>query len=300
MSDARRNLVEKRLGECRAAFEEYLAASRPEREKGVPERLFEAMEYSLAAGGKRLRPALCMSAAKAYGIGCEQSLPLALGLEMFHTASLIHDDLPCMDDDDMRRGRPSNHKVFGETMAVLAGDSLLLAAFEYPLANLSGIAAARALGAMKIFAKAAGPSGVCGGQVLDMDAAKKTDPEYVRSIALLKTAALIRASALCGAALGTDDERQLACFSDYGWHLGTAFQIVDDILDVTGTAEQLGKSVGKDAEQEKVTHVTVFGLEKARQMALEESAAARNSLSGILGGDDFLMLLPEYLADRTN
>lgn len=300
MPGTRRELVEKVFGECRAAFEEYLLASRPEREKGVPERLFEAMEYSLSAGGKRLRPALCMSAAKSYGIGYEQSLPLALGLEMFHTASLIHDDLPCMDDDDMRRGRPSNHKVFGETMAVLAGDSLLLAAFEYPLAHLSGIEAAKVLSAMRIFAKATGPSGVCGGQVLDMDGSKKIEPEYVKSIALLKTAALIRASALCGAALGTCDDRHLACFSDYGWHLGMAFQIVDDILDVTGTAEQLGKSVGKDAEQKKVTHVTVFGMEQARLMAIEESEAAGKSLSDILRGDDFLMLLPEYLVDRTN
>lgn len=300
MPSACSDIVKSTLEECQAVFVEYIAASRAEREKGVPARLFEAMEYSLSAGGKRLRPALCMSAARFYGIGYGQSLPMAFGLEMFHTASLIHDDLPCMDDDDMRRGRPSNHKVFGETLAVLAGDSLMLAAFEYPLAYLRDIEPSRVLNAMKVFSKAAGPSGVCGGQVLDMDDSHKLRPDHVKNIASMKTAALIRASVLSGAALGTDDERQLMCFSDYGWHLGMAFQIVDDILDVISTAEQLGKSIGKDAEQEKVTHVAVFGLERAKRMAEDESAAAKNALAGILPEDDFLMLLPEYLSKRTN
>lgn len=300
MLPAHQELVKRTLDEFCATFETYLTASRPEREIGVPAPLFAAMEYSLTAGGKRLRPALCMSAADMCGVRYEQSLPMALGLEMFHTASLIHDDLPCMDDDDIRRGRPSNHKVFGEAMAVLAGDSLMLAAFEYPLAYLSGIAPARVLRAMQIFSNATGPSGVCGGQALDMEDARISEPGYVGSIASLKTAALIRASVLCGAALGTDDEKQLAYFSDYGWHLGMAFQIIDDILDVTGTAEKMGKSLGKDAKQNKVTHVTVFGLEVAKKMAVEQSLAAKSSLSGILSEDDFLMLLPEYLANRTN
>lgn len=300
MTHTSHDLVRRTLEECSAAFEAYIKESRPAREKDVPAPLFAAMEYSLTAGGKRLRPALCMSAANVCGAGYAQSMPMALGLEMFHTASLIHDDLPCMDDDDMRRGRPSNHKVFGEAMAVLAGDSLMLAAFEYPLTSLSGIDPARVLRALRIFSKATGPSGVCGGQALDMEDSRVAEPGYVANIASLKTAALIRASVLCGAALGTDDEKQLACFSDYGWHLGMAFQIVDDILDVIGTTEQMGKSTGKDAEQNKVTHVTVFGLEAARQMAVEQSLAAKRSLSGILSEDDFLMILPEYLVNRTN
>lgn len=294
------DLVKEKLDGYRAAFEAYITESRPERERGVPEQLFSAMEYSLTVGGKRLRPALCMSAADMCGVGYGRSLPMALGLEMFHTASLIHDDLPCMDNDDMRRGRPSNHKVFGEAMAVLAGDSLMLAAFAHPLAALSGIDASRVLRALRIFSEAIGPSGVCGGQALDMEDSRRTEPEYVGTIASLKTAALIRASVLCGAALGTDDEDQLLRFSDYGWHLGMAFQIVDDILDVIGSAEEMGKSLGKDAEQNKVTHVTVFGLEEAKRMAAEQSLAAKRSLSGILNEEDFLMLLPEYLANRTN
>lgn len=294
------DIVKKTLAECVAAFDEYLTASRAGRKKGVPGRLFEAMEYSLSAGGKRLRPALCMCAARRCGIEYARSLPMAMGLEMFHTASLIHDDLPCMDNDDIRRGRPSNHKVFGETMAVLAGDSLILAAFEHPLACLSDAEAARLLNAMRIFSKAAGPSGVCGGQAMDTDDSQTPEPQYVKDTASLKTAELIRASVLCGAALGTDDAALLASFSDYGGHLGMAFQVIDDILDVTGTTGQLGKSIGKDAKQQKATHVAVFGLDRAKRMAEDASRAAKSALSGVLPEDDFFMLLPGYLVKRTN
>lgn len=294
------DFVKATLESCRADFEEYLAESFSERKRDVPDGLFGAMEYSLSAGGKRLRPSLCMTAAERCGAERAKALPLALGLEMFHTASLIHDDLPCMDDDDTRRGRPSNHKAFGETTAILAGDSLLLAAFEYPLNYSYNVNPPKLLNALRIFARAAGPSGVCGGQFLDMDESRKHDPEYVKEIASLKTAALIRASALGGAALGTDREDLLSGYSEYGYHLGLAFQIVDDILDVESTSAELGKSIGKDAEQGKITHVTVFGLEQARLMAKAESLAAKNALTGILKEDDFLMLLPEYLTHRTN
>lgn len=292
-------LVKERLESYRVLFENYLLESVSLRKKGVPDELFEAMEYSLAAGGKRLRPVLCIAAAERCGCMPEDALPMAMGVEMFHTASLIHDDLPCMDDDDMRRGKPSNHKVFGETMAVLAGDSLLTQSLEYPLHETRNASPDKLLRAMRIFSQATGPSGVCGGQVLDMDNSQKDDPAYVRKIASLKTGALIRAAALCGAALGTDNEKTLERYYDYGSHIGAAFQIVDDILDVTSTQEQLGKTPGKDAEQGKITHVTVFGLDAAKKMAEDESAMAKDALSGILPENDFLILLPEYLVYRT-
>lgn len=300
MTRGQSDFVKGTLNSYRASFEKYLSESLADRGKGVPCGLFKAMEYSLSAGGKRLRPSLCLAAAERCGAEQSQALPLALGLEMFHTASLIHDDLPCMDDDDTRRGRPSNHKAFGETTAVLAGDSLLLAAFEYPLTYSNNVPPAKLLCALRIFAAAAGPSGVCGGQFLDMDISREHAAEYVEKIASLKTAALIRASALCGAALGTDREDLLAAYSEYGCHLGLAFQIVDDILDVESTVEELGKSIGKDAEQGKATYAAVFGLEKARLMAEAESWAAKKAFEGVLEKDDFLVLLPEYLISRTN
>ena len=293
--------VKNTMEHYREIFENFLAATKDERKSGVPENLFKAMEYSLDAGGKRLRPILCMAAAERCGGSLNSALPMALGLEMFHTASLIHDDLPCMDNDDMRRGKPSNHIVFGETMAVLAGDSLLTQSLEFPLLHICGAGDKNVLRAMKIFSSAIGPSGVCGGQVLDMDAhSALEDSDYVRKIAALKTGALIKASVLSGAALGTDDEALLSCYNNYGAHLGSAFQIIDDILDVVGTDEEMGKTVGKDAEQGKITHVTVFGLEKARIMAESESVMAKKSLSSVLGQDDFMMNLPDYLVYRTN
>lgn len=293
-------LVKNKLANYRMVFEKYLKETAPERKEGVPDELFKAMDYSLSSGGKRLRPALCMAAAERCGCHIRGALPLALGLEMFHTASLIHDDLPCMDDDDMRRGKLSNHKVFGEAIAVLAADSLMTEAFAYPLRAVKCCAPAKLLKAMTMFGREAGPSGVCGGQALDMNEERKRDPEYVSRIASLKTAALIRAAVACGAALGTDSEEILRGYSNYGTHLGLAFQIIDDILDVTGAMEELGKTIGKDAEQGKITHVTVFGLEKARDMAVSESFAARESLPENLAADDFLMLLPEYLVSRNN
>lgn len=299
------NPVKVKFNEYRLKFEEYLTSSAHIRSKDVPEKLFEAMEYSLNAGGKRLRPALCMAAAESCGCCAEDALPMALGLEMLHTATLIHDDLPCMDDDDMRRGRPSNHKKFGEAMAVLAGDALLAQSIEYPLANLSlaKIAPQKVINAMRIFTAAIGPSGVCGGQVLDMEPPAQRQSEdavYVRNVAALKTGALIRSSVLTGAALGSDDSQRLECYANYGTHLGSAFQIVDDILDVTSTAEELGKTPGKDAEQDKITHVSVFGLEGARRAACSEATAAKRALDGLSLQGNILLGLPDYLTYRKN
>lgn len=300
MNNERLLSVTEQLESYRRATEEYILDTSEARSDGVPPELFEAMEYSLRAGGKRLRPALCLAAAARAGVGEKNAMPMALGLEMLHTATLIHDDLPCMDDDDMRRGMPSNHAKFGETLALLAGDALFVQSLEFPMANLKDIPSANVLHAMHIFAKAIGPSGVCGGQVLDVDASKAPDEsDYVRRVARLKTGALIQAAVLTGTALGNSSDAELAKYADYAAHLGSAFQIVDDILDVTSTAEVLGKTPGKDARDEKVTHVSVYGLARSREIAEEESEAAKKALAGVLPEDDFLVLLPEYLVHRT-
>lgn len=300
MNSERLLSVTDQLESYRRATEEYILDTSEARSDGVPPELFEAMEYSLRAGGKRLRPALCLAAAARAGVEEKSAMPMALGLEMLHTATLIHDDLPCMDDDDMRRGMPSNHAKFGETLALLAGDALFVQSLEFPMANLKDIPSANVMRAMHIFAKAIGPSGVCGGQVLDVDASKAPDePDYVRRVARLKTGALIQAAVLTGAALGNSSDAELAKYAGYAAHLGSAFQIVDDILDVTSTAEVLGKTPGKDARDGKVTHVSVYGLARARELAEEESEAAKKALAGVLPEDDFLVLLPEYLVHRT-
>ena len=293
--------IKKELGKFRDLFEEYLDVSSELRNRGVPEKLRQAMDYSLFAGGKRLRPVLCLAAAEKCGCDLRDALPLALGFEMLHTATLIHDDLPCMDDDDMRRGKPSNHAVFGETLAVLAGDALLALSLEFPLCHSKNIEPHKLLRAMQIFSSAIGPAGVCGGQVLDMDTAPAaTDPKYVRKIASLKTGTLIRAAITAGAALGTDDENVLSCCYEYGTHIGSAFQIIDDILDVSSTAEELGKTPGKDAEQGKITHVSVYGMKIAAKMAEEETMLAKKSILKILPEDNFLSEFTEYLLRRTH
>jgi geranylgeranyl diphosphate synthase type II len=269
---------------------------------GIPERLRDAMGYSLRAGGKRLRPFLCIAAAELSGCPSESVLPMAAALEMFHTASLIHDDLPCMDDDPLRRGKPSNHMVFGEGLATLAGDSLLLWAFETAISNLMPIfPAERVLGAIGEFAKAIGPSGVCGGQVLDTDpSSRETAEEFVWKIASLKTGALIRASVLTGGILGGLEDEKLEALYNYGTHLGLAFQVVDDILDVTGESGEMGKTPGKDSVQGKVTFVSTYGLEKARSIAREESLKAIEALSCFGQEADHLRSLARILLDRSS
>ena len=280
-------------------FNKYLEETRTARAKPVPKGLFEAMEYSLSAGGKRLRPVLCMASAASCGLPATSVLPMALGLEMFHTASLIHDDMPCMDNDTLRRGKPSCHAKFGETMALLAGDSLIVEAFNWPLGNLD-LPSQNILTAMKIFAAATGASGVCAGQALDIfKEGAEGDGNFVGKIAARKTGDLISAAVTTGVALAGAESEKFACYKAYSRQLGLAFQIVDDILDVVGTKEELGKTIGKDAEEDKLTHVTVFGLDVARQMAESASAKARDIISKYEAPDSFFSLLPEYLVDRT-
>lgn len=293
------NIVKETFANYASVFNKYMEQTRDKRAKNVPTGLFKAMEYSLSVGGKRLRPVLCMASAVSNGLNAEQVLPMALGLEMFHTATLIHDDMPCMDNDVLRRGMPSCHAKFGETMALLAGDSLLIEAFEWPLYNLE-LPTQNVLKAIKIFAKAGGASGVCAGQALDIfkEGAEK-DPNFVAKIAERKTGDLISAAVTTGVALAGCDTEKFKCYEEYSRQLGLAFQIVDDILDVVGTKEELGKTIGKDAKEGKLTHVTAYGLDKARKMAEDASSRAREIISRFENPDSFLSLLPEYLVDRT-
>lgn len=277
-----------------------LCARRPE---GTPERLMESMAYSLTAGGKRLRPVLTVQAAALFGMAREESLPMALALEMIHTASLIHDDLPAMDDDVLRRGKPTNHVRYGEAIAILAGDALMAWAFEYPLAELVRLAVPpdRICSALHVLANALGPSGICGGQVLDTDD-ESTIPsdEHPWAVAQQKTGALIRAAVLTGAILAGADSESLDGLARYGAHLGTAFQIEDDILDVTASSEALGKTPGKDEAQNKRTFVSLFGVDEARALAREESRKAVEALKTVRGDTFFFAALAESLVDRAN
>ncbi len=248
---------------------------------GVPPTLTNAMRYSLLAGGKRLRPMLVLGAAEACGerLGLSAddavrlALPAACAIELIHTYSLIHDDLPSMDNDTMRRGRPTSHVVHGEAMAILAGDALLTEAFALlsrePLEDAAvsgGVLERRRLQVVRVIAEAAGPAGMVGGQVLDMEAAG-SDRESLRAMHARKTGALIRGSAVAGALMAGGDEETTRAVDAYGESIGLAFQIVDDILDVEGASADLGKTAGKDAAAGKPTYPSLYGLSESRRLA---------------------------------
>ena len=268
----------------------------------IPPRLRAAMEYSLLAGGKRLRPVLCLTTAGMFGVKPEHVLPFACGLEMIHTYSLIHDDLPCMDNDDLRRGRPTCHKAFDEATALLAGDALLTDAFWFMTGAGVFLSSDRVLAAVREAAAAAGGQGMAGGQMLDLENVDKApNLETLQGINILKTGALLRASCTTGALLGGADEHALAAVAAYGSHLGLAFQIVDDILDVVGDAKTLGKNPGNDAAQGKMTYPALLGLDESRKRAEEDSDAAVRALGGFAGPEaDFLSGLARELVHRVS
>lgn len=242
-------------------------------------KIYEAQEYSLMAGGKRLRPVIMMMTAKMCGKSPELVIPFAVAIEMIHTYSLIHDDLPAMDNDDLRRGKPTNHKVFGEAMAILAGDALLTKAFEVASGFCDEtVPKERVLRAISILAKASGDNGMIGGQVVDIES-RNEDADLLKYLHSLKTGALIRASGVIGAVLAGATEEEIKAVESFCDNLGIAFQIQDDILDVTGTEEELGKPIGSDAENEKSTYVTLFGIEKAEKLAEEYTKKAIESLN---------------------
>lgn len=268
------------------AVEGALAELLPPEEE-APGIIHQAMRYSALGGGKRLRGVLAVTAARAAGSSEQRALPLAAALEMIHAYSLVHDDLPAMDDDDLRRGKPTNHKVFGEGIAVLAGDALLTRAFWVlgRLPTLAGISADKTLLILEEVTDAAGTMGLVGGQVADLKAAGRDDVtlDELRSIHLRKTGALFRASILCGALLaGADDApKVLDALTAYADAFGLAFQIADDILDVTGDEEALGKATGRDTDQNKATYPALVGLDTARAMAEEASAEACRAVADL-------------------
>jgi geranylgeranyl diphosphate synthase type II len=242
-------------------------------ESAWPETIHRAVRYSLLAGGKRIRPVLVLASAEAVGGATDDALPLACAVEMIHTYSLIHDDLPAMDDDDLRRGRPTNHKVYGEAVAILAGDALLTRAFHL-LAQLPEDASEerlrRRLAATAILGEACGTAGLVGGQVMDLESeGKAISADALERLHRAKTGALLSACVRGGAVLGGATAEQLERLTRYGSAIGLVFQIVDDILDVTESAAQLGKTAGKDVKAQKATYVSLHGLERARGMAAD-------------------------------
>ena len=255
-------------------------------------RLFEAMRYSLLAGGKRIRPVFVMAFCRLCCGNAEQAMPFAAAVEMIHTYSLIHDDLPCMDNDDFRRGKPTNHKIYGEAQAVLAGDALLTAAFE--AMTLASIPAEHVVRAVRILAAAAGERGMVGGQVLDMG---PHDAALLSGIHTLKTGAVIRAACQLGVVAGDGSEELEHAAIAYADAVGLAFQIRDDMLDVCGDAAVLGKPVGSDAENEKGTFASIYGLTACEQMVAEQTARAKQALSEFADAE-YLCWLADLLAGR--
>jgi geranylgeranyl diphosphate synthase type II len=261
--------------------------------------LEEAMRYSLLAGGKRIRPVLALATAEALGLTPAQVLPLAAALELIHTYSLIHDDLPAMDDDALRRGRPTCHVKFGEDVAILAGDALYAEAFRHLLTAQPG-ESRRVLTAARELAASTGVDGMVGGQYLDVAGVSDT-PEDLRRLHELKTGRLIGASVVCVLLLAGTDEPQIADWRRFAGELGVLFQIVDDILDVTGTDEGLGKPQGSDERHGKRTYVTEFGLDGARTLARECHSAARDTLSGVArAGAADLEHITDFIFTRTS
>jgi geranylgeranyl diphosphate synthase type II len=264
-----------------------------------PASIHRAMRYSLFAGGKRIRPILAIAAARSVSDSPDGIEHAACTLELIHTYSLIHDDLPALDNDDLRRGRPTCHKVFGDAMAILAGDSLLTLAFEV-LSRLPLVDAERKIRLVEELARASGTvGGMIGGQVNDIEGEKRTPTAHLLdSIHKAKTGALLRASVRMGAIYAGASEQELAALSEYGEHVGLAFQIVDDLLDVEESSEALGKTAGKDEAQQKITFPAVYGLERSRVMAEEERLAAHTALRIFDDRADRLRQIADFIVQR--
>jgi len=264
---------------------------------GLQKRVIEAARYSLFAGGKRLRPILCLASAEVVGGEIEPVLPAACALEMIHTYSLIHDDLPAMDNDDFRRGVPTNHKVFGEAIAILAGDALLTEAFEY--FALSGVSPNKVTEVIRIAVKAAGYRGMIGGQVIDLECEnRKVDLATVEYMHIHKTGALLSASLEIGAILGGGGQDQTSALKNYGHHIGLAFQITDDLLDVEGDPALMGKTPGSDAAKNKMTYPALLGIAQSRDAAKEHVENALEALAGFDVRAEPLRAIARYLLVR--
>ena len=288
----------KELWKKRQALVERALKEELDRTPVLDDTLRASMAYSLMAGGKRLRPVLLMAAADAVGADGTKFLPVACALEMIHTYSLIHDDLPAMDNDDLRRGKPTNHVVYGEGIAILAGDALLTLAFTVILRQ-KAVPAEALLRVVDEIGRAAGAEGMVGGQVLDLEAEnRQISMEELRRVHTGKTGALFRAALRSGAILAGASEEQLSALTAYADHFGLAFQITDDILDVIGNAEEIGKPVGSDEKNHKSTYVTLTSLEMAQELARRTVAEAEAALSAFGQEAAFLRELVAYLVNR--
>jgi len=288
-----REFIEACASEVDAALSRELPPARRR-----PATIHAAMRYAVFAGGKRLRPVLCLAAAEACGGERAAALPAACAVELMHTYSLVHDDLPCMDDDDLRRGRPTCHKVYGEAIAVLCGDALLTEAFRV-LAGAPPSARYPAAAAVAELAAAGCSTGLIGGQVMDLEGEGEVlSKARLMAIHQAKTAALLTSSLRLGAMSANATPARLEALSAFGESLGLAFQVIDDILDVTQSTERLGKTAGKDAAVDKATYPAILGLEKARAEAARLTDRARRALDPLGGRAKRLRQLAEYLLER--
>ena len=264
-----------------------------------PEVLREAMRYSLLAGGKRLRPILCLAACEFAGGDPNLALPTAVAIEMIHTMSLIHDDLPAMDNDDLRRGRPTNHKVYGEAVAILAGDALLTRAFEMVSFRSQGVSSERLLKVVGELSLISGAPGLVGGQVVDLDCeGKEVDLKTLEFIHLHKTGALLKGCVTCGALIAGAGEEILEALSIYARGIGLAFQIIDDVLDVTASSDVLGKTAGKDLLADKTTYPKLLGLQESRKRADDLIQEAKSALIPWEKNAVPLLALADYITNR--
>lgn len=287
------SVLKEYLAKCRTVTDETLDTILPKVED-TPSSIHELMRYSSFAGGKRIRPALVLAVNEALGkdFGNEDACLAGSAIEMLHTFSLIHDDLPCMDDDDMRRGKPTAHKAFNEGLAVLGGDALAIFAFEV-LSRTGDIRIVNEI------AKALGTDGMIGGQVVDIESeGKPVDLETVRYIHMNKTAALLRASVLTGASLAGATDEQMEKLTTYGNAIGLAFQVIDDILDITSTTEVLGKDAGSDLERGKATWPALTSLEESKRYAAELTAQAKEAVAFLGDKGEILVGIADYLEGR--
>lgn len=273
--------IEETIKNWTRQVEKRLSALLPS-DQTYPPAIHQSMNYSIKAGGKRFRPLLIMAAAHALGADKDNALDTGCAAEMIHTYTLIHDDLPCMDDDDLRRGKPSNHKVYGQATALLAGDGLLTHAFGV-MAAADGLDAQTKMETIKIMAEKTGSTGVIGGQVVDIDCTgdKKVDFDTVKYIHAHKTAAFLQACTKIGAVIAKADAKKVDEFDKLGYDLGMAFQIIDDILDITGDVEKMGKTIGKDQNTDKATYPAMIGLEESRKQAANHIEQAKTLLADI-------------------
>lgn len=287
------------LAERAAAVEAALDSAVP---VTYPEKIYEAMRYSLLAGGKRLRPILCLATCELLGGTVEMAMPTACALEMIHTMSLIHDDLPAMDNDDYRRGKLTNHKVYGEDIAILAGDGLLAYAFEFIAAQTQNVPPQQVLQVVARLGRAVGAAGLVGGQVVDLDSegVAEVSEETLNFIHTHKTGALLESCVVCGAILAGAELTDLQRLSRYAQNIGLAFQIVDDILDITATQEELGKTAGKDVQAGKVTYPSLWGIEESKRRAKQLVEAAKAELAIFGEKAQPLLAIADFITNRTH